>query len=741
MEPGAPSDAAPPDVTSGAPADPSPRHEDAAAGRPNVPQHIVDLTLGAWRPREAARQLATGLGIALGPGLPPDPAASPVTTGRRGIDVSVSGDPIALVAHGDARRIASALPPGGTIVVLTPRHGRGIGTLNDWLFYFLRGHSLSLVVIGDEPATAMARSVFQQRRDMAAPPIGHPIEVFPVPQQRLLRLFPGLLPRAIAGRFGIDPAAAALVPVGPAHFLVPPGYRDTDPPAAAQALDAMEGLEAEDDGFKALAQTFCTAHFADSTALAALAGAAFHGGEIDLSRELSARARTVAREPAMAAAADLLRQEIRLHQRRFTEILATPEPSRRAPETTRAALATLRLRAAVERSEREAAPAGIEDVVSRLASGTAEADDLHLLCLHIEGRIGAGEGAPVAARAQQGAAAAARSGDERLVFLAARNQAILARRDGDRDAERRALVRAYATSDGARGFAEIAAMNALIAAAEDDAASPAARSAWLRAALAWLAFEPLEAFPGTGAEAILGTASVPRTQLDQRICDALAAALEKSSPGLAADSGRDDPPPAVRAMAAGETPTRLFGGPGAAALWAPGKAEGRPPSSSRLRLIGLALAALREACPAASFSGPGAVLVDDDVGTDLPATREASLAVALRAGVGEFLYGHERLTIDAASRPRLVSDLRVVLGPAVAAVSGPADRAHVRFRRHLDETTASAREAEVITAIRGGSRVTVGSLSVLLGTPFVETERLLRGLEGRRIVRVQAEAR
>ena len=104
-----------------------------------------------------------------------------------------------------------------------------------------------------------------------------------------MRFFPGLLPRTIAGRFAIDPAAAALVPVGASHFLIPPGYRDTDPATAAPALDAMEEVEALDAGLKALAQTFCTAHFADSAALAALASDAFHSGEFDLARELAAQ--------------------------------------------------------------------------------------------------------------------------------------------------------------------------------------------------------------------------------------------------------------------------------------------------------------------------------------------------------------------------------------------------------------------------------------------------------------------
>lgn len=702
---------------------------------------FVDLTLGAWRPREAAMQLAAMLGIALPAGLPAEPDASPVTIGRRSIDVGAVGDPIAFLAFDDARRIAAALPAAATIVVLAPRHGRGIGTHNDWLFHFLRRAALSLLVIGDEPPTAMARTVFERRRGVEPPPMGKAVAEFRPEQQRLLRFFPGLLPRAIAELFAIDAAAAALVSIGPSHFLIPPGYRDTDPASTPTALDAMEEAEPLDDGLKALAQTFCTAHFADSATLTALASRAFHAGEIDLARELAARARNVARDPASAASADLMRQTIRLHQRRFTEILATPEASRRAPDVLRAALAAGRLRAETERGERDSAPAGLEAVIARLNKGLADPDDLHLLSLHIGGRIAAGGGADVGALAEQVYVAAGKSGDQRLVFLAAMNRAALARRVGDRNGERRALGLAFATSEGIRSLAEIVVMNALIARAEEDSSSPAARGAWLRAALAWLAFEPVEAFPASAVEAILGTASVPRTQIEPSIAEAIATALARSSPGLV---GAVDPNalPAVRAPAPGEAiATRLVGGSGAAVLWSPARTEVPPPSPTRLRLLGLAWAALREACPAAEFPEPGTVLIDDNAGVDLPSTREAALTAAFRAGVAEVLFGAERIVIDGATRPRLAADLRVALSPAVADICGPADAPLIRFRRHLGETTLAGRDSEILAPVRERGRMPLGSLAVLVGAPLAETERLLRALETRRVVRVEIEAR
>ena len=91
-------------------------------------------------------------------------------------------------------------------------------------------------------------------------------------------------------------------------------------------------------------------------------------------------------------------------------------------------------------------------------------------------------------------------------------------------------------------------------------------------------------------------------------------------------------------------------------------------------------------------------------------------------------FGEERIALDAPARPRLAADLRVGLSPAVAAIDGPgtisgpagasADGAGssanamaasagaltVRFRRHLDPTTVSGREADILAPIRDRGR-------------------------------------
>ncbi|HET7716286.1 MAG TPA: hypothetical protein VFK86_11725, partial [Bauldia sp.] len=353
---------------------------------------------------------------------------------------------------------------------------------------------------------------------------------------------------------------------------------------------------------------------------------------------------------------------------------------------------------------------------------------------------------------------AASAEDERVVFLAAMNIAALARERRDRAEERQALAAAFATSAGARSLGEIVHMNVAVARAEDDPASPAARSAWLRAALAWLAFEPVEAFPVAAVDVVLGTVSVPKPHIDQAISEALLAAIGGAAGDAAAANRAAGTLPAVRVSGGTAiAPDAAIGGPGVTVLCSRQRAEGQALSQPRETLLGVVWAALRELCPAAE--GFGTILVDGNLGLDLPATRDQAVGLALRAGVTEVLYGDERLAIDAATRPRLAADLRVGLSPTVAAIvaaaadpgsaasgesgliGAPGGALLVRFRRHLAATTVSGSDADLLAHIRDRGRMPLGSLAVLQGMPLAETERLLRGLEARRIVRVDVEPR
>jgi hypothetical protein len=284
-------------------------------------------------------------------------------------------------------------------------------------------------------------------------------------------------------------------------------------------------------------------------------------------------------------------------------------------------------------------------------------------------------------------------------------------------------------------------MNALLARNEGEG-SPAARLAWLRAALAWLAFEPPEALPAAAVEAILGEAEVAPGRIETLVGEALCEALGGASGGgTARPSPREATMEVRSARAALAIPERLIGGAGAAVLWSGDMGKGYLAYPLRDRLIAIVMAALREIAPGIALVEGGAILVDLNSGLDIPRTRAEALSAALRAGVGKAVFGEETILLDAPNRPRLAAELKVTLSPLVATIEGPDQAMTVRFRGRLPEAAVTGLDAELLAPVRERGKIPLGTVAVLCGKPLVETERLLRDLEARRIVRLEFEDR
>ena len=693
----------------------------------------VDLTLGAWRPREAASQLAAGLGLTL---LGAEPASAFANPDTADIDIEAVGDPVLLRCHDDARRIAAALPTNAVVALLAPRYGLPLRYESEWFFLFLKRRGIAIALIGDEPTAAVTgRHVFERRRGVKEPVAGESAELSPA-QRRVLRFFPGLLPRSLATELEITVGSAFLVPVGPNHFLIPPALRDSDPRAAARDFDAMADLEARDDGLKALVESFCTAHFADVTAIVALSERMGEGGAADLARDLAERARQVARAPEEMAVADIRRQETRLARGWFPEMRSMPPPSRQTSEAVRKRLDRLKLQAAVLAGEIRHPGREIAAIEEALAAGQPiSVADMRLLDDLIVALAAAGETDRALGLVEPVRAALDRlpMADPRLVFKNAMSCARLYRQRQDAGLERAALDAAFATSAGIRSLAEVIEMNALMARLGGELTSPSSQHAWLRAALAWLAFEPPEALP-VGAIRAVGGVGTMRSRLDLDISETLADRLMEAWPDLAPRKEGDYP--TVRALTDGAKPKKLFGGPGASVLWF--DSTGRPPVyvRPRVRLVRLVTAALSSLCPAFPGLDRGTVFVDQNAGLDIPATREEALSVALRARTEEAIFGGETVRLDALSRSRLLSGLVVRLSPAVSSVEGNDDNLALGFRRHRGKAALTGAEAEPVAPLRDGAHMLLGSLAVLLGETTVNAERLYRALEAQGIVRL-----
>lgn len=704
----------------------------------------VDLILGAWRPREAAHQLAADLGISLKPLHGDDPERAVMTTGPRSIDVEAASDPTIATAYDDAGRIAAELPAGAVVIVLTPRFGLPMRAENEWFFLYLRRDGTSVAAVGDEPpASEIGKALFERRRALTAPEAKVDPAALSADQHRILRFFPGLLPRALAERMKIDPAVAGLMPVGKDHFLIPVSWRDRDPRQSGRELDALSEVERFDDGLRALSQTFCTNYFADSPGLSELSRHLFLEGSAELARDLAERARLVARRPEDAALADLRRQEIRLYERRFAEMANAPEPSLRAPADLRDGLERLRSWGDMTTGNLTAAERRLAPLLTRLEEkDKLDPDELHVLNTLARARLDKRDAPRALTLAEAIADALERmpEPDRRIVFENAMTLASIHHGDDEEELHRAALDRAFATARGARTLAEVLEMNVLQANAEKDARSPAARLAWLRAALAWLAVEPSEGLARGAMIAVLGSDKAARAQLDFDMSEAIAGALDNAWAGLST-LGRDKTPLFRAVGGSTPKPAKVVGGPGAAVGWTP-KIDADPLYvRPRVQLVRLVLAALAELSPQAAAISGGTVLVDTNLGFDIPRTREAALSAALRSGADEFAYGIDTIRLDEAIRPRLAADLRTGLSPIVHTITGDNARTTVTFRRHLAPLSLTGADARLLVPFRDHSRLTLSSVAELLGLSPADAEAALRRLEVQHIIRLDIEPR
>jgi hypothetical protein len=723
-------------------ADTSAEARDAATGDKAAAVHYVDLALGGWRPREAAFQLAAALGVTLTSRERVVPAETDPVTGVDLVDIAARGDPLVNQAWEDASRIAARLAAKAVAVVLAPRFGLPLRADNEWFFHFLRRLSQTIVIVGEEPPMrAVEKSPFELRRGIVVPEWQADPDRVGAARMRLLRLFPGLIPWRLAEAADLAGDDVTLVPVGESHFLVPMTFRDTDPRDCAFDFDALEELEVEDEGIKALAQSYCTSHFVDVVALTELGWRHFRSGSRDLGRDLVERAHKVARDPAAIGKTKVALLEMDTYERRFAEVVAAPALSPRSGAADRERLQYLKNNALLATDDLSATSQFVAESLRRLGNvESIDAEDVLRLDRVVGARLRSGDLDGAAALGRSVAAALAHAGptvDQRLVYANAMTMIGVCAARGERDAQGREIERAFDTALGARGTGDVLLMNFLRAKAEPDQTSRVAADCWLRAGLAWLAHEPREGLGRDAVEAILGADKAEQPGIDDEISGALVDAFSASWPDVASTPpGRAPevyPASALLAIA----PRHMYAGPGAAVLWTTDTMTAPPASPQRAKLVRLVCAAVAKICPPFALIGGGTMSIDLNVGKDIPTTREEALSVALRLGVEDFCFGGERLRLDAGERERMTGDLEVRLSPAVKTATESGDGLAVTFKRYLPSVVLFDENARLVAPLSNGDRVRLRTLPMVAdGQSSEQLMPALRRLEAAHIIRV-----
>ncbi|MGH3830220.1 MAG: hypothetical protein ACRDRS_07145 [Pseudonocardiaceae bacterium] len=554
---------------------------------------LVDLSLGAWRGHEAARQLGDQLGFA--PSLPhrgPNPGPDieqPGTPPRgaeqisAGIDVEAAGDPVRRAATRLADQVMAALGERAsetTVLVLVPRvlAPRPVAGWEDEDAAFVhslatrlrRAGGLVLLVATDTSEPVLPGSwtaTFPTLTD------GDPTTTVTAPSSdsassdsassdSALGLVPGLLDPMLVLALRADATRLMSLPMLRGERLViPPEWRPAAENTPPSGYDELAARACGVPWLCAYAQAHGDAASADPRLLCAQAWATFREGGGGVAIRLAGRAVELARGEREQAALRAWLDGMRIALFRYTEAAAAPDPSPELPPALRGFLlqtkgwglamapdAPQAHPAQAHPAQAHPAEAYLAQARELLADPADEREYLYLLNISALARMKAGhpEEALGWEREIETRAAKLIPRDYQLLYVNAINQARLYRRLGAYHAAERYYHGAFATAEGVRSESDAVHANACLGrvAAEAGKVGEAYRC-WLRAALHWLCAEVPEALAWRVVVAVVGRRPAPTEDLPDVVGGALADRLAALAArrGLGEVMQRSCPPP------------------------------------------------------------------------------------------------------------------------------------------------------------------------------------------------------
>jgi len=632
---------------------------------------VVDLTLGAWRPRAAAHQLAAQAGVALAP-----PGVAPVFSAQAGagtdwaamvgtnIDAEARGPTQVLNADADAEALLPHLcADGPPIVIAWLPLAAGLPDDNGW---FLR-------ILGRRIAAGRGTLVLARREGGDAGDAG------------AICLRPELLPADLAGDRapGDYPLRGGQVLCCPARR--PPAW----PPAARAPFDRLCADRTAPPWLRAFAACHGSNYFVDVDVLTAYAAFCFGQGSGALALRYMGRARDCARDPTRRAAVVAGMQGMRIAGQEFAEAAAEPPPAANVPAPLRDFLHQAIGWSRILQGRTD----GFADYFGALGTCQPDSGDqlyamnIYALGLARSGRVD--EALATELRIEEARRTLA-PGDARLAYVNNLNIARLYKGRGQLADADRYYGQAFATNYGVRSHAEAAHAAWIRCSMLRATGDTAAAHVWLvRAALHWLADPVPDAVPVRLAQAVLGMplpapedrAEAMSATLLRRLADAVEhGGLACAAPGAAGTT------PVFVPIGAGSAawPQRYHGWPGCAVGWSGAHgalALARPPHDDAQAALAALTARVLAGC--AHVPPGGAVIVDDQDGRDLPGTWTGVLALALARGAATCGWQGDSVALDGATGDALRAALVLRRSPALASLDPAGAGAwHFRYLRH-----------------------------------------------------------
>ncbi|WP_137128604.1 hypothetical protein [Rhizobium sp. FY34] len=678
---------------------------------------IVDLSMGAWRARDVALQLAEATDAVLPPVEQLHQDDDPEIIAQ-GVDAEARGSLPVLVAVQDALALSQALAPASSIGVLCASP-QGLADENLWTLVFLRrlGHRITRLV---PPAGE------RQREDLIA---GLDEE------QRHMLLFPGPLPLDLAAKSGLSGSANVFLPRFP--HVVRPQLRLALPDIRPGLLAPLARFDAEDARIRLMTQILGPAYYADAEWLTDTGMQLLRLGAHRLALCALKRACDIASDTMVRARAELNLQGVRIFAHLFADASAHPDSGTALPAAVREQLTLLRGWSEIAGADPSR---GLQRIACTMRAAEAatpkSVNDLFVLNIAALGHLRSGEIEMALDTERLIEKELTSSGDRidyRAEFINALNLSRLYRRSGETERYRQQLDRALATSEGLRNLSDIIQMNLMRAEAGGSEDEPASHV--LRAVLAWLALSPPEAI---AARALRQTGANPTeaAAIDGTVCEALLARLEAAFPGLV--PGR--PAGAVAVEGCVPRGSAVFATRAAALLllpesgWRPGLS---PASTARSRLNALALAALEIDCPALCSHPAPLIGVDTDFGTDIPCGWSGLIRLAVLHGLERCLWRDRRFELAATDQDHLPLSASVTLSRGVAGLESVTSGVRVFFKRYRRPATLTGAESVFLRQVEASPGRTVEVASRAIGLDPVAGAFIAASLQKRRVLRLE----
>lgn len=688
---------------------------------------FADLSLGSWKPRQAASELAMQLGIALP--LVEDgtenPQGNPVLLSYsaiigRGVDAEARGDLAIRVAYQDASAIATAAKlQGRSIVIIAPRYDCPCSS-GDHCFVRI----LVLLLHEDVPVFSLVSDQPSETLPCLHAAFSH--------SQNLAALLPGLIPEQLFQQTDISPLQKGW-PLAAGLHLVSPDQRCDPASVLSTDIDKLTTRLQDFPWLRAYAMHHGNNLFVNSLELSDRAALAHDQGASDLALRLLERAVGCAKTPLERGICQARAQGIRIATHRFEDVAAQPEPARSLPSGLYEFLLQSRGWGLVMTGQTESAERCFTVPLTTLRSKeTHNREDLYLLNIYALAQVRQGRHDEALSTEQQITAAHASLADidYRLCYINNINLARLYRMRGDLEQAWSHYQEAFATSDGTRSPMESLHWNVIQASmGESLGQDENACRRWLRAALHWLVCPAPEALSPRIVQAILGRPLKPEEDLVGSVDEALLGYLKTADFETAVV-------PRVQFLTIEKANVALplaCGSPGWSVLASTEvSCDVHALTFHRQRLITCVTQRLLAACSALTDLWPSTIVIDSRHGTEVPVNSNQLLLSALEHGICQLAWGDLSLAISPQTAETLLQTTLVSISPAIQTLELYDRPRHAIFKRHFSPKTIGDSDVKILRLIRPS--LTTRKLADKLGEPVHITWRKLLQLCRKRFI-------